>query len=152
MSINKKVGLFGLGIHAIIVAAFLVSRTVKGEHFGTELLFVGIPLLLVSAYLTYSVVVTRYLKRRSGMQKAVIIDSLVGMLVEYIIFTVAGILFGIVDGFRTAKEGALLGGLMTGVFMNILWVYATFMVQILILGNLCGLVGWLVLKKTRIAQ
>jgi hypothetical protein len=64
------------------------------------------------------------------------------------IFTVAAALFGIYDGLRTGPPGAgLAGGLLTSVYFNILWVYATFMVQILVLGNLCGLVGWLVLKN-----
>ena len=153
MSMNKKAGLFGLAMHFAIVVTFLLMRTVKGERFGPEFLFVALPFLLVSAYLVYFLVVSRYLRRREGMVKPLFIDALVGMLVEYIIFTLAGALFGIFDGIRTGAvgESGLLGGLLTSVFMNILWVYATFMVQILVLGNLCGLVGWLVLKKTKSA-
>ena len=153
MSMNKKVGLFGLAMHFAIVVVFVLLRTMKGEHFGPEFLFVALPLLLVSAYLVYLLVVSRYLLRRKGMVKPLFIDALVGMLVEYIIFTLAGALFGIFDGLRTGPlQGAgMLGGLLSSVFMNILWVYATFMVQILVLGNLCGLVGWLVLKKTKAA-
>lgn len=151
MSMNKKAGLFGLAMHCAIVVTFVLMRTMRGERFGPEFLFVALPLLLVSAYLVYFFVVSRYLRRREGMVKPLFIDALVGMLVEYIIFTLAGALFGIFDGFRTGPPmgAGMASGLLTSVFMNILWVYATFMVQILVLGNLCGLVGWLVLKKQR---
>jgi hypothetical protein len=151
MPMNKKAGLFGLAMHFAIVVVFVAMRTARGERFGPEFLFAAFPLLLVSSYLVYSFVISRYLKRREGMARPLFIDALVGMLVEYIIFTLAGALFGIFDGLRTGPpSGAgMLSGLLTSVFMNILWVYATFMVQILVLGNLCGLVGWVVLKKMK---
>ena len=149
---KNLVGLYGLAVHAVIVITFVVRRSLQGEQFGPDLLYVGMPLLLACSFLVYYMVGPWYLKRRSGMQNAVIIDSLVGMLIEYIIFTATAILLGVYDGFRTAADGALLDGLAAGVVRNILWVYATFMVQILVLGNLCGLLGWLVLKKTKAAQ
>lgn len=147
---KKKTGLFGLAMHAVVVAAFLLSRVMRGETFGPELLFAAVPLLLASAFAVYALVVPRYIERREGMQRPIVIDSLIGILVEYLIFTLSGILFGLYDGLRAgAPAGSGLAGvLVTSVVMNVLWVYATFMVHIIVLGNLCGLVGWYLLKKT----
>ena len=146
---DKKVGLFGFLIHTVIIVAFLMSRNLRGEQLGADLVFVAMPLLLLSAFLVYGVVVARYVQRREGMQKAVIIDSLVGILAEYMIFTLAALLFGIFDGLRAglSSDAGLGKALLTGVVMNMLWVYATFLVQVLVLGNLCGLVGWFLLRK-----
>jgi hypothetical protein len=149
MKMNKKTGLFGLLIHAVIMTVFLMSRNLRGEQFSADLVLVAVPLLLLSSYLVYFFVVSRYVERREGMQKPVIIDSLVGILAEYMIFTLAAVLFGIVDGLRTGvASGTGIGrALLTGVVLNMLWVYATFLVQVLVLGNMCGLVGWFLLRK-----
>jgi hypothetical protein len=149
MKMNKKTGLFGLLIHAVIMTVFLMSRNLRGEQFSADLVLVAVPLLLLSSYLVYFFVVSRYVERREGMQKPVIIDSLVGILAEYMIFTLAAVLFGIVDGLRTGvASGTGIGrALLTGVVLNMLWVYATFLVQVLVLGTMCGLVGWFLLRK-----
>ena len=147
---NRKVGLFGILIHAIIVAVFLLSRNLRGERISTDIVLVAIPLLLFSSFIVYTVVVSRYVQRREGSQKSIIIDSLMGIMAEYMIFTLAAVLFGLYDGLwnRHGSETGFGKALLTGVMMNILWVYATFMVQVLVLGNLCGLVGWLLLRKS----
>jgi hypothetical protein len=147
MITNKKVGLFGVIIHAVIVSAFLISRGFRGERIGGDMVSVAVPLLLLSSFIVYTFVVSRYVQRREGMQKPVIIDSLVGILAEYMIFTLAAVLFGLYEGFGNRSDAGLGKALLTGVLTNILWVYATFMVQVLVLGNLCGLVGWLLLRK-----
>ncbi len=140
MPVKGKVGLYGLAMHTVVTVLFLRLRAARGEQFGAELLFVALPLLLLCAFAVYAFVVSRYLTRRAGMQNPLFIDMLVGMLVEYVIFTAAAAFLGIYDGLRA-------GGVLSSVAMSILWVYATFMIQILLLGNLCGLVGWLILKK-----
>lgn len=147
---KKRIGLFGLVTHAVIVVGFFLSRALRGEKFGPDLLFAAVPLLLASAFAVYALVVPRYVQRREGMQKPIVIDSLVGILVEFLVFTLAGLLLGLYDGMRVgaASASGLAGGLLTSVVMNVLWVYATFMVHIIVLGNLCGLVGWYLLKKT----
>jgi hypothetical protein len=149
LHMNKKVGLYGFVSHAVIVLAFVMSRSLRGERLGNDLLLVGVPLLFLSSFLIYAFIVSRYVLRREGIQKPVIIDSLVGILSEYMIFTLAAVLFGIYDGLRGGPgAGAGIGrALLTSVFMNILWVYATFMVQIIVIGNVCGLVGWYLLRK-----
>jgi hypothetical protein len=146
---RKKVGLFGVVMHAVIVTVFLMSRNLRGERFDANLFLTAVPLLLLSSFLVYAFVVSRYVQRREGMQKPVVIDSLVGILAEYMIFTFAAVLLGLVDGLRSgsAAEAEIGRSLLTGVVMNVLWVYATFLVQILVLGNLCGLVGWFLLRK-----
>lgn len=148
-TMKKKIGLFGLLTHAVIVIGFLLSRAMQGEKFGPDLLFAAVPLLLASSFAVYALVVARYVERREGMQKPIVIDSLVGILVEVLIFALAGLLFGLYDGLRTgaASESGLAGGLLISVVMNVLWVYATFMVHIIVLGNLCGLAGWYLLRK-----
>jgi hypothetical protein len=148
-AMNKKAGLYGLAVHAGIVLLFVRTRIFSGEQLGGDLLYVAMPLLLVSAFGVYTLVVPRYLARRAGMQKPLFIDALVGILLEYVIFTSAAVLFGVLDGLRSGPPmgGTMISGMLTSVFMNILWVYATFMIQILVIGNLCGLGGWWLLKK-----
>lgn len=150
---KKKVGLFGLAMHVAIVVVFVFSRRLRGEQFGPEMLFVMVPLLLLSSFLVYFFAASRYVERREGMQKAVVIDSLIGILLEYVIFTLTAVLFSIYEGLRIgAGEGAgMVSSLLSSLFRNILWVYGVVpgMLQILVLGNLCGLVGWYVLKRTK---
>ena len=83
------------------------------------------------------------------MRNSVVIDSLVGILAEYIIVTLAVILYGLYEGLGSGlrADDGMGKSLLTGVLMNLLWVYATFMVQVLLLGNLCGLAGWFLLRK-----
>lgn len=153
-SMDKKVGLYGFLIHIVIVSFFLALRNLQGEQLNLELSLVAVPLLLLSSFLVYAVVVSRYVQRRAGMQKPAVIDSLVGILSEYMIFTITAVLLGLYDGLRSGYgSGAVTGQtLLTAVLMSLLWVYATFMVQILVLGNLCGLVGWLLLRKKNEGQ
>ncbi len=139
---KKKTGLFGFLVHFVIISAFLIARNLRGEQLGRDLVLVAVPLLLLSSFLVYAFAVSRYVERREGTQKAVVVDSLVGMLAECMIFTLAAALFGIYEGF---KYGA--GALLPSVLTNLLWAYATFLVQMLVIGNLAGLVGWFVLKK-----
>jgi hypothetical protein len=154
MSINKKVGLFGLAMHFAMVIVFLLWNVSRGRRFEPEFIFIGLSLLIASAYVVYYVVISRYLTRRKGMVNPLFIDILVGILAEFIIFTLTGACVGIFEGFRaisTAGEG-MVGGLLTSLYVNILQVYGNFMDYLPTLGTLCGLVGWLVLKKTATAK
>lgn len=150
MSMKWKIGLFGFLMHVGIVVLFLLARATRGERLEPVFLLGAIPLFLLSSYLVYVFVVSRYVEKREGVRNPVVIDSLIGILAELIIFTITAVLFGLYDGFRTGggAESGLFGALLTGVLMNILWAYATFMVHILVIGNLCGLAGWYMLKKT----
>lgn len=146
---DKKIGLFGLLSHAAMVAAFLLVRYLRGDRFGADLVLIAVPLLLLSAFLVYAAVVSRYVQKREGMQRTVIIDSLVGILAEFIIVTLAALLAGLVDGVRASVgTGAGLGEqVLASVLMSLLWVYATLLVQVIVVGNLCGLAGWFLLRN-----
>lgn len=148
---RSRVGFYGFLFHVVVIAAFLAARTLRGEQLGADLLFVAVPMLLLSSFLVYAFAVSKYVERRQGTQRSALADSLVGMLAECMIFTLAAAFAGLFEGVRrgpTAESG-FWSALLTPVIMNILWAYATFFVHILLIGNAAGLVGWFLMKKGR---
>lgn len=88
--------------------------------------------------------------KRAGIQKPVFIDSLVGMLAELIIVTLGVVCYSVWIT-RSHSGGQALSviasDITTSILVNLLWVFAMFMVHIFIVGNIAGLVGWYLLSK-----
>jgi hypothetical protein len=144
-----KVGLFGVAINIGAVIWVLFTAVVRS---GAELrnYLSVVPMLAASAFVVYYFIVSSYVVKRAGIQKPVFLDSLVGMLAELIIVTIGtlcySVWFSLLDMHGKDLQ-AFSADLSTSILVNLLWVFAMFMVQILLVGNIAGLAGWFLLKK-----
>jgi hypothetical protein len=144
-----KVGLFGVAINIGAVIWVLFTAVVRG---GAELrnYLLVVPMLAASAFVVYYFIVSSYVVKRAGIQKPVFFDSLVGMLAELIIVTLGTLCYSVwfsLLNMHGKDFQAFAADLTTGILVNLLWVFAMFMVQILLVGNIAGLAGWFLMKK-----
>ncbi len=144
-----KVGLYGVVFHAVILALFFGARS-SGDANPPLYYLIAAPLVLASAFIVYFFFLSSYVQKREGMQRVIVFDSLAGMLGEYMIFTLAVILYSLFFGLQALVRegaGAFVDAIATGLFVNLLFIYATYMVHMLVIGNLAGLAGWFILKQ-----
>jgi hypothetical protein len=147
--VKLKVGLYGVLFHAVIVSFFFGARS-SGDDNPPLFYLIAAPLVLVSAFIVYFFFLSSYVQKREGMQRVIVFDSLAGMLGEYMIFTLAAVLYSLFVGLQAlAREGAgaFINAVATGLFVNLLFVYAKYMVHMLVIGNIAGLAGWFILKQ-----
>jgi len=145
-----KIGLFGAAVNIVAVIAILFFSAVTrgGGEFSAYLSV--LPMLAVSAFVVYYFVVSSYIVKRPGIEKPLFSDSLVGMLAELIIITLGAVCYSVWSALSTMQGrdlGIVASELATGILVNLLWVFAMFMVHILIVGNIAGLAGWYLLKE-----
>jgi hypothetical protein len=150
-TMKLKIGFFGAAVNAVVVIGILFFSAVTRGTPMFSIYLSAVPLLAVSAFVVYYFVVSSYVVKRAGIEKPVFFDSLVGMLAQLIIVTLGTVCYSLWNALSNV-HGQGLGtfgwDIAAGVLMNLLWVFGMFMVHILIVGNIAGLVGWLVLKKT----
>jgi len=150
MNMKLKIGLFGAAINVIVVMVILLfSASTRGSG-EIRAYLSALPMLAISAFVVYYFVVSSYVVKRKGMQKPVFFDSLVGMLAELIIVTLGAVCYSVwssLSNLQGKDFRGLASDLTTGILVNLLWVFAMFMVHILIVGNIAGLAGWFLLKK-----
>jgi hypothetical protein len=145
-----KVGLYGAAVNVAAVLGILLFSAVRGGGVGFNAYFSALPVLSAAAFVVYYFVVSAYVAKRPGIQNPVFFDSLVGMLAELIIITLGVVLHSVWMSILEMQGWdfmAFAADLATGILMNFLWIFATFMIHILVIGNIAGLVGWYVLKK-----
>jgi hypothetical protein len=145
-----KIGLFGAAVNVVVIIGMLLfsAGTRGGAGFSSYLS--ALPLLAVSAFVVYYFIVSSYVVKRAGIQKPFFFDSLVGMLAELIIVTCAAACYSLwltLSNMHGRDIGLLASDLATGILVNLLWVFALFLVHILLVGNLAGITGWYLLKK-----
>jgi hypothetical protein len=144
-----SVGLYGLLFHAAVVgiAAWVGQRNQAGipARFWLE----AAPPFLAAAFAVYAVVVAPYVPRRATTRGAVLFDSVVGMLAETAVFVLAALLHGAAAAAPAARGGlgAWASAWAATSAFAILWAFGSFFLQILVVGNAAGLVGWWVLKR-----
>ena len=145
-----RIGLYGAVINVLIVIGMLLFSALKRGSSGMGVYFSALPFLAVAAFVVYYFVVSAYVAKRPGLQKPMLFDSLAGMLAELIIITLGAVLYSVlisISHIQGRGLQAFASDLATGIVMNLLWVFALFMIHILIIGNIAGLVGWYILKK-----
>lgn len=145
-----KIGFFGAAVNAVVVIVILFFSAVSRGTPVISTYLSAVPVLAVSAFVVYYFVVSSYVVKRAGIEKPFFLDSLVGMLAELIIVTLGTVCYSLWNTLSNMQErnvGAFSTDLAAGILVNLLWVFAMFMVHILIVGNIAGFVGWLVLKK-----
>jgi hypothetical protein len=144
-----SVGLYGLLFHAAVVGA--VAWVGHRNQAGIPARFwpVAVPPFLAAAFAVYAVVVAPYVPRRATTRGAVLFDSAVGMFAETAVFVLAAFLYAVIDAGPAAREGlgAWASAAARTTFFAVLWSFGSFFLQILVVGNAAGLVGWWVLKR-----
>jgi hypothetical protein len=148
--VKLKTGLFGAAVNAAVILGVSLYSGLARDRSEAVLYLSAIPVLAVSAFVVYYVVVSSYVAKRSGIVNPVFFDSLVGMLAEIIIVTVGTSCYSLWNTLSNMSGkglSAFANDFAAGFLVNILWVFGLFMVHILIAGNIAGLVGWGLLKK-----
>lgn len=142
-------GLYGLAFHVLVVAA--VAWTGHRNRAGIPATFwlEAVPPFLAAALAVYALVVAPYVPRRATTRGAVLFDSAVGMFAETAVFVLAAFLYGVVAAAPAAREGigAWASSATSMTYFAVLWSFGSFFLQILVVGNAAGLVGWWVLKR-----
>jgi hypothetical protein len=144
-----SVGLYGLLFHAAVVGAvaWVGHRNQAGipARFWVE----TVPPFLAAAFAVYAAVVTTYVQRRATARSAVLFDSAVGMFAEIAVFVLAAFLYAVTNAGPAARDGlaAWASAAARTTFFAVLWAFGSFFLQILVVGNAAGLVGWWVLKR-----
>jgi hypothetical protein len=145
-----KIGLFGAAVNVVVIIGMLLFSAVTRGGAGFSSYLSALPLIAVSAFFVYYFIVSSYVVKRAGIQKPFFFDSLVGMLAELIIITCAAVCYSLwltLSNMHGRDIGTLASDLATGILVNLLWVFALFLVHILLAGNLAGITGWYLLKK-----
>lgn len=144
-----KAAAYGVAFHAVAVIIMLGLALKNRAPLEAGVLIRAIPALLASAAVLYFFIVGPYLPSRSLRKAVVFADSAIGMLVECAVVALTSFLYALL-----VTLPALPGGLGTfasafasTASFTLLWMFASFFVQILVIGNAAGLVGWFVLKK-----
>jgi hypothetical protein len=143
------VGLYGVLFHVVVtgVVAWVGHRNQAGipGSFWVQ----AVPPFLVAALAVYALVVAPYVPRRSTTKGAVFFDSAVGMFAEAAVFVLAAFLYAALVSAPAFGHGlsAYATAVASTTFFGILWAFGSFFLQILVVGNAAGLVGWWVLKK-----
>ncbi len=142
-------GLYGAAFHALLVVIMVGLALYNRAELVPAVLVRAVPVLLVSALVLYYFIVGPYLPSRSKRKAAVFADSAIGMLVETAIAVLTSVLYSLIASIPTLSDGF---GAFGPTFLwtsarTLLWMFGSFFVQILVVGNAAGLVGWVVLKK-----
>lgn len=151
-TLKLRIGLYGLVFHLLLSVVLLLMGRSRGADIGADVYAMVLPSMYVAAFVSYFFVVSPYVAKRKGLRGLVLYDSLVGMLAECIIVGLTVVLYSVIASIPLLGRGGVMDflegfGINTIIYM--LYAYATFMVHILIFGNMAGLIGWYVLKKTR---
>jgi hypothetical protein len=149
MKTRAWVGLYGVAFHLAValVAAWVGHRNradIPASFWGQAL-----PPFLVAAFAVYAGLVAPYVPRRATTRGAVLFDSAVGMFAEVAVFVLAALLHAAVAALPAAREGiaAWASTAASTTLLAVLWSFGSFFLQILVVGNAAGLVGWWVLKR-----
>jgi hypothetical protein len=148
-----KIGLFGAAINIVVIIGMLLFSAISRGGAGFNAYLSALPLLAASAFVVYYFIVSSYVAKRAGIQNPFFFDSLVGMLAELIIVTGGTVCYSVwmtLANMQNRDPAVLASDLMTGILVNLLWIFAMFTVHILIAGNLAGIAGWYLLKKIRV--
>jgi hypothetical protein len=148
--VKLKIGLFGAIINVVVVIGILTFSAVTRGNVGFNVYLSVLPLLAVSAFVVYYFIVSSYVVKRTAIPKPFFYDSLVGMLAELIIVTLGVVCYSVWTSLvhmHGRDWGVVASDISSGILVNLLWLFAIFMVHILIVGNIAGLVGWYLLKK-----
>jgi hypothetical protein len=146
-----QVGLYGFVFHLAAAGLFALkaARTPGGDP---RALIGPAAAAAVAALVVYALLVAPYAQKRFGSTRkgVALYDFLIGMLAELAVVAVAALLFGAAStagGLASAGAGGWLAAAGRTTAFAFLWIIATAMTEVLVLGNAAGFVGFIVLKK-----
>jgi hypothetical protein len=144
-----SVGLYGLLFHVAVVGAVAWVGHRNRAGIPARFWLEAVPPFLAAAFAVYAVVVAPYVPRRATTKGAVLFDSAVGMFAEVAVFVLAAFLYAVIDAGPAARDGlgAWAAAAARTTFFAVLWSFGSFLLQILVVGNAAGLLGWWVLKR-----
>ena len=143
------VGLYGLAFHAAAVALALWTAKRNQADIPAGFWWTVVPPLLVAAFAVYAIVVAPYVPKRPTTRMLVFYDCVVAMLGEVAILALTSILYALLAsrGALPSGIGAYLGAAVNATALAFLWTIGSFFLQVLVIGNAAGFLGWWVMKK-----
>lgn len=141
-------GLFGLAVHVIVIFAALWNTQSLADVPARFWTTMALP-FLAAAFVVYALLVGSYLPKRPTHRGAVFFDSAVGMFAELGVVVLTAVLYAFVSSTAALSEGlgAYFGAVANNTLFGFLWALGSFFMQILIVGNAAGFVGWWVMKR-----
>jgi hypothetical protein len=148
LPIRVWAGLYGLAVHVVVLLAALWNTQSATDIPARFWLTMAVP-FFAAAFIVYALVVGSYVPKRPSHRGAVFFDSAVGMLAELGVVVVTAVLhaFASSTGALADGFGAYLGAVANNTLFGFLWALGSFFMQILIVGNAAGFVGWWVMKR-----
>lgn len=148
LPIRVWAGLFGLAVHVVVLVAALWNVQSASDIPSKFWVTMALP-FFTAAFVVYALVVGSYLPKRPSHRGAVFFDSAVGMLAELGVVVLTAVLHALVSstGALAGGLGAYLAAVANNTLFGFLWAVGSFFMQILIVGNAAGFVGWWVMKR-----
>jgi hypothetical protein len=143
------VGLYGLAFHVLAVLLVLWTARRNQADIPADFWWAAVPPLLVAAFAVYALVVAPYVPKRPTHKMLVFYDCVVAMLAEVAILALTSVLYGLLAS-RDALAGgagAWLGAAANMMAFAFLYALGSFFLQVLVVGNAAGFLGWWVMKK-----
>ncbi len=142
--------LYGALFHAVVAGVVLAVAVAKRVEVPAAFWAAAAPAMMVAGGLVYASLVAGYVARRSVRRNALFYDSLIGMMAEVAVLAVTSVLYAvIVSGGALVDEGPLgyLAAVASAAVVGFLWAAGSFLLQVLVVGNAAGLVGWWTMEK-----
>lgn len=145
----RVAAVYGLLFHAVVAAIVVWVARSHRARIEPGFWWVAVPLVLAAGAGGFALVAGPYLRRRNDRRRGVVlVDALVGMLAECVTVVQLALLFGAVAAARTGGgAAAALAAFASNASFVALYAAASFLEQILVVGNAAGLVGWWLLKR-----
>ena len=140
-----QTALDGAGFHAALGGALMAIAAWNRAAIPARFWAIALPCAIVMGGLVYLLAVAPYVTRRVYRKGSVFFDSAVGMFAELAVVAFTAVAFGVIDAV-TAGEGVTVAAVGSHVLFVFLYAIGNFLTQILVIGNLAGLVGWVLLK------
>jgi hypothetical protein len=149
LPIRVWAGLYGLAFHAAAVALALWTAKRNQADIPSSFWWTTAPPLLLAAFVVYALIVAPYVPKRPTHKMAVFYDCVVAMLAEVAILALTSVLYALVvsRGALSGGAGAYLSASANMTAFAFLWTLGSFFLQILVIGNAAGFIGWWVMKK-----
>jgi ABC-type sulfate transport system permease component len=148
LPIRVWAGLYGLAVHVVVLVASLWNVRSADQLPAGFWITMALP-FFAAAFVVYALLVGSYVPKRPSHRGAVFFDSAVGMFAELGVVVVTAVLYAFVSSTGAMSEGfsAYLGAVANNTLFGFLWAVGSFFMQILIVGNAAGFVGWWVMKR-----
>jgi hypothetical protein len=149
LPIRVWAGLYGLAFHGIALGIAIWTARRNQADIPASFWWTAGPPLLVAAFVVYALVVASYVPKRPTHKMAVFYDSVVAMLAEVGILAVTSVLYALVvsRGALSGGAGAYLSASANMTVFAFLFTLGSFFLQVLVIGNAAGFLGWWVMKK-----